>query len=193
MFIAEKNIDIPVVEVDLANGEQHKAHFASLNPFRTVPVLELDSGEVLTSSTAIVHYLEGVFPEPALMGSSVNARALIMDLDWRIEQDGFMAIGEAFRNRAKSFANHALTGRHEYAQIPALVERGAHRTGLFFAWLDELLADRTYLAGDNFTLADITAFVSVEFARWIKQTPTSTQENLQRWHAEVSQRSSAKV
>lgn len=193
MFVAEKQIDLPVVEVDLGRREQHESQFEEINPHRTVPALQLDDGSVLTSSTAIVHYLEGEYPEPALIGRSAAERATIMDLDWRIENEGFMAVGEAFRNRAKSFANNAITGKHEFLQIPALVERGARRTEYFFEWIDELLVDREYVAGNQFTLADITAFVTVEFAKWIKQQPALEQANLRRWHASILDRDSASV
>lgn len=193
MFIAEKKVELPVVEVDLGKREQHESHFERINPYRTVPVLELDDGSVLTSSTAIVHYLESVYPTPALIGESPAERARIMDLDWRIENEGFMAVGEAFRNRAKSFANNALTGRHEYSQIPALSERGSVRTVHFFDWLNVLLEDRQYVAGDQFTLTDITAFVTVEFAKWIKQQPAPEHVHLSRWHSTILERDSASV
>jgi len=193
MFIAEKKIEIEVVEVDLGAREQHSAEFQKINPYRTVPALVLDDGSVLTSSTAIVHYLESRFPEPALIGSSAEERALVMDLDWHIENEGFMAVGEAFRNRARSFAKHALTGRHEYQQIPELVERGAQRTAHFYEWLNSRLEQRQFIAGDNFSVADITAFVAVEFSAWIKQQPGPDHANIARWHTEVSERPSAGV
>ena len=98
MFIAEKKLEIPVVEVDLGSQEQHTEAFARLNPNRTVPVLELADGTALTTSHAICRYLEDVHPEPALMGRDSQERGRIADLDWRIEQEGFLAVGESFRN-----------------------------------------------------------------------------------------------
>ena len=193
MVIAEKQLDIPVVQVDLASREQHEGRFQDLNPHRTVPVLELDTGQVLTSSTAIAHYLDAVFPEPALIGTTAEEKGKVIDLDWRIENEGFLAVGEAFRNRAKSFANNALTGKYEYPQIPALVDRGGVRTVRFFEWLNELLATGEYVAGDRFSLADITAFVTVEFAQWIKQHPAPELSHLHRWYKQVSERDSARV
>lgn len=191
MFIAEKGLDIPVVEVDLANKEQHSASFQQVNPHRTVPVLELDDGSILDTSNAIQHYLEAAYPDPPLIGRNPAERGVVVNLDWRIENEGFLAVGEAFRNYAKSFANHALPGKHEYAQIPELIERGKRRTGHFFSWLDEVLEGREYVAGDYFSVADITAFVTVEFSQWIKQTPDESLTNLKRWHAAVSARDSA--
>ena len=193
MYIAEKGLDIPVVEIDLANREQHSDAFQKINPYRTVPVLELDDGRTLTSSAGIQCYLESLHPEPPLFGRDNYERALVVDLDWRIENEGFLAVGEAFRNRAKSFANNALTGKHAYAQIPELVERGTSRTIAFFSWLDEQLQGRDFVAGDAFSIADITAFITVDFANWVKLQPEDDLENLHRWLEAVSSRPCAKV
>ncbi len=193
MFIAEKGLEIPVVEVDLSNREQHSEAYQQLNPHRTVPALVFDDGNCLTSSHGIIHYLEHAYPDPPLLGNNPLQRGEIADLDWRIEQEGFLAVGEAFRNRAKSFAKHALPGKTEYAQIPQLVDRGKQRTAGFFTWLDQVLQDREYVAGAEFSVADITAFVTVEFAQWIKQQPSDVHNNLNRWRRAVSDRASAKL
>ena len=193
MFIAEKALEIPVVQVDLASGEQHSEAFAHLNPFRTVPVLELDDGTVLNTTSGICHYLEAMHPTPVLMGEDAAQRGRVADLDWRIEQEGFFAVGESFRNRSKAFKNNALTGAKEFAQIPELVDRGRTRTEHFMQWLDRQLSDREFVCGDQFTIADITAFVTVEFAKWIKLEPESGQSNLHRWHLAVAARESAQL
>ena len=193
MFIAEKGLDIPVVQVDLASREQHQPEFAAINPYRTVPALELDDGTSLTSSSGICHYLDYCYPEPALLGGNSSQRGQIIDLDWRIEQEGFMAVGEAFRNKAKAFANSGLPGKHPYNQIGDLVDRGRTRTEHFIDWLDELLQSREYVAGDFFSLADITALVTIDFAKWIKIQPEQQHASLQRWHTVVSARPSAKL
>lgn len=191
MFIAEKGIDVSVVEVDLANLEQRTEAFKNTNPHGTVPVLVLDNGASLTSSVGIMRYLESEYPEPPLYGKSSHERGRIADLDWRIEQEGFSAVGEAFRNRAKSFANRALTGKHEHAQIPELIERGKKRTLEFFNWLDQELDGKDYVAGNDFSVADITAIVTVDFAQWIKLQPHDDLGNLHRWYKSVSSRPSA--
>jgi len=171
MFIAEKKLDIPVVQIDLGNREQDSPAFVALNPHRTVPVLELDDGTVLSSTHGICHYLEAAHP---------------------IEQEGFLAVGESFRNRSKGFKNHALTGPHQHAQIPDLVDRGRARAEQFMEWLNHCLQAREFVAGDTFTVADITAFITIEFAAWIKLAPSAEYENLHRWHKAVSERNSAK-
>lgn len=192
MFIAEKKIDIPVVEVDLGNREQDSPAFVALNPHRTVPVLELDDGTVFRSTHGICHYLEAIHPEPALMGRDAIERGQIADLDWRIEQDGLQAVGESFRNRSKGFKNHAVTGPHQHAQIPELVDRGRARSEHFMDWLNSCLDGREFVAGDNFTVADITAFITIEFAKWIKLEPLAEYQNLHRWYQSVLERDSAK-
>jgi len=193
MFIAEKGLDIPVVQVDLANREQHGAEFETINPHRTVPALELDDGSFLTTSTGICHYLEYCYPEPPMMGKTSSQRGRVIDLDWRMEQEGFMAVGEAFRNKAKSFAKNALTGRHAYNQIDGLVERGRTRTEHFYDWLDELLQSNQYVAGEFFSIADITALATVDFSKYIKVLPQEHHTSLQRWHNLVSSRPSARL
>jgi len=193
MFLSEKNLDITVVEVDLGARQQHGDAFVKLNSHRTVPVLQLDDGTTLTSSAGICRYLEAAHPEPALMGRNPTECGLIADLDWRIEQEGFLAVGESFRNRAKSFKDHAVTGEHPHAQIPELVDRGRTRAEHFMSWLDKQLNQREFVAGDQFSVADITAFVAVDFAKWIKLEAPAEQKNLHRWFAAIAERESAKA
>ncbi|OED37335.1 hypothetical protein AB833_23945 [Chromatiales bacterium (ex Bugula neritina AB1)] len=193
IFIAEKEITIPVEEVDLASRQQHNDSFIKVNPHRTVPVLELDDGSVLTSTQGIWHYLEYCYPSKPLMGRNAAERGRVIDLEWRVEQEGFMAVGESFRNKSKAFKRHAFTGGQEYGQIPELIERGKLRTGHFFSWLDQLLGDRKFLAGDFFSIADITALVTIDFARWIKCEIPDDHTALKNWYAEVSRRPSSCV
>lgn len=176
----------------MANRQQHTDEFSRINPYRTVPVLELDDGTRLTTGSGIMHYLEALHPTPPLIGRNARERGQIVDLDARIEQEGFMAIGEAFRNRSKAFANNVFTGKHNHQQIPALVERGRRRAEEFFSWMDDHLKDKDFIAGDVFTLADITAVVAVDFAKWIKLQPAPEQKHLCCWHKVVSDRISVK-
>lgn len=193
IYIAEKGLDIPVVEIDLANRQQHSETFAKINSHRTVPALQLDDGTCLTSTSGIWHYLESLYPEPPLIGSNSQERGQVADLEWRIEQEGFMAVGESFRNKSRSFANNALTGSYQHEQIPQLVDRGRVRAENFFVWLDGLLADRQFVAGDFFSIADITAFVTVDFAKWIKLQPTEDYTALNRWYSAISTRASTQA
>ena len=120
IFIAEKGIDIPVVQVDLRKQEQLDSKFAEINYYRTVPVLELDDGTKLNSTQGIWRYLEEAYPDPPLMGRNANEKGVVADLDWRMEMDGFMAVGEALRNSTPRLKDRALVGRYDYALIQAL-------------------------------------------------------------------------
>jgi len=195
MFIAEKGLTdaIETVEVNLGEQEQMGDAFRAINPFCTVPVLETDGGQRFFSSQGCWRYLEEIHPDPALLGRDANEKAAVADWVWRAEQEGFLAVGEALRNAAKRLADRALTGPHNYAQIPDLAERGKLRVGHFFELLDGTLADREHLAGDAFSAADIMAFVAVEFAGWLKLTLPEDATNAQRWFDAVKARPSAAV
>lgn len=190
VFCAEKGIELPTVQVDLANGEQYSEAFQALNPGCTVPVLQLDDGTCLTETLAICSYLESVFPSPALLGQDAKQRALVLQWNARIESGGLLAIAEAFRNRSRGFHDRALTGPQRYAQLPALAERGRQRAQSFFDSLDAHLADTPYVAGGHYSLADITALVAVDFAARIK-LEIGERKYLGRWHRSVSARPSA--
>ncbi len=190
VFCAEKGIELPTVQVDLANGEQYGEAFQAVNPACTVPVLQLDDGTCLTETLAICSYLESVFPSPALLGQDAKRSAMILQWNARIEADGLQAIAEAFRNRSRGFQDRALTGPQRYAQLPQLVERGRQRAQQFFDSLDAHLADTPYVAGGHYSLADITAMVAVDFAGWIK-LGIGERKYLGRWHRSVSARPSA--
>ena len=191
MFIAEKGLDIETVEVDLRNNEQLSDWFRELNPWCTVPVLQLDDGTAISEAVAVCQYLEEAFPEPPLMGTDAKDRAVVAMWNHRCEIDGFFAAGEAFRNAARGLAGRALTGPHDYAQIPELAARGRERVQRFFAALDARLAEHRYIAGERYTIADITAQVAIDFAGWIKLALPPDLEHATRWHDEVSRRPSA--
>ena len=195
IFIAEKGLSeaIETVEVNLGEQEQMGEAFRAINPFCTVPVLETDDGQRFFSSQGCWRYLEDPHPEPLLLGRDANEKAAVADWVWRAEQEGFLAVGEGLRNAAKRLADRALTGPHNYAQIPELAERGKRRVGHFFELLDSTLADRDYLAGDNYSAADIMAFVAVEFAGWLKITLPEDAANARRWFDAVKARPGSNV
>lgn len=193
MFTHEKGLDIPVVEVDLRNRAQHEHAFQQKNPRCTVPVLELDDGELIWETLAICEYLEARYPDPPLIGSGPEQRARIIMWYQRIIDDGFMAVSESYRNFVKGFKGRALTGPVGYDQIPELVERGRARAKVFFDDLDQHLAGREFIVDDVFTLADIAAVATVDFAKAIKLEIEDDQDDLRRWHQSVSARPSAKL
>ena len=191
IFAAEKGMELETVQVDLANGEQFGDDFRQINPDCAVPVLELDDGTCLTEVVAICQYLEGLQAEPALFGTTNTERALVTMWNIKIEQQGFLAAQEAFRNSVKGLKRHAVTGPTSFAQIPELAERGRERIQLFFSRLDGQLADNKFVAGENYSIADISAMVVIDFVGWIKIRIPEDATHLARWHALVSSRPSA--
>ena len=191
IFLAEKGIDIETVQIDLGAGEQFSETFRKVNPDCVVPALELDDGSCISEVLAICQYLEETHPEPALMGVTAEERARVSMWNAKVEQQGLLAMADAFRNSAKGLRGRAVTGIEAHAQIPELAERGCARVLQFFDRLDTQLAENDFVAGDNYSMADITAMVLVDFARWIKIQVPDDAANLARWYAVVSKRPSA--
>jgi glutathione S-transferase len=193
IFLAEKGLSVPTVQVDLRNGEQFTPAFRALNPGCTVPVLQLDNGATITDILSICRYFEELHPEPRLMGRSPEDRAVIGSWLWRIEWDGFYGAMDAFRNSTPGFKGRALPGPDPYEQIPALAERGRARIQHFFGWIDARLAENEFICGPDFTIADISGMVAIDFCGWAKLRPPEHMAHLRRWHAAVSARPSAKA
>ncbi|HSG58255.1 MAG TPA: glutathione S-transferase family protein [Woeseiaceae bacterium] len=193
IFAAEKGIDLDKVEIDLRAGEQFSDAFRAVNPDCVVPVLELDDGTRITEVMAICDYIESAVPEPTLIGQAPLARARVLEWNTKVEQQGLLAMADLLRNAAKGFKDRALTGPAEYAQIPELAERGRRRVTEFLGRLDERLADKVFIAGDDYSMADITALVLVDFAGWMKIGMPEEAGNLQRWYGAVSRRPSARA
>jgi len=190
IVLAEKGVAHETVEIDLRRGEQLGDAFRAVNPQCTVPVLRTDDGLLLTDNAAIAAWLEARFPAPPLLGVTPAEKAEIASWNWRVEFEGLLAIAEAMRNSAPAMAERALAGPVNYAQIPELAQRGQARARQFFATLNERLAGRAFLAGDRFSIADITAVVAVDFARVIKLRIDEQVPELQRWRAGMALRPS---
>lgn len=190
ILLAEKAVPHATVQVDLAHGEQLTPAFRAINPQCTVPVLRLEDGTTLTDNAAIAAYLEARFPEPPLMGRTPAEKADIASWQWRVEFEGLMAVAEGLRNGSPAMAHRALPGPVDFEQIPALAERGVRRVRLFFDTLEARLADREHLAGDGFSIVDVTAVVAVDFARIVRVKPGDEHVNLKRWRAKMAERPS---
>ena len=190
ILLAEKAVAHETVQVDLRTGEQMGDAYRRINPHCTVPSLETDDGLLLTDNAAIVAWVEARFPQPPLLGVTPAEKAEVASWHWRIEFEGLMAIAEALRNGSPAMANRALPGPVDYAQIPALAERGRARVQRFFEVLNEHLGALEFVATDRFSLADITAVVAVDFARVVKVKPGDEHPHLQRWRAAMAQRPS---
>ena len=190
MFLAETGVThIERVVLDLNQGEHRSAAFLAKNPLARVPVLELDDGRLLSESRAICTYLESLFPEPNLMGASPQERAFIEMADRRVEMHLFLAIANAVRH------GHPGLAVLEQPQFPDFGRSQAEKVRGIAAHFDQLLQQQTWMAGEHFTIADITAFCALEFARGLlKLSPADLGlPALQAWRDRVAQRPSAKA
>ena len=192
IFLAEKNLDVEVIQVNTAEGEHLKEDFLKLNPWATVPVLKLDDGTCISEAIACCRYLEENYPNPPLMGVDPSEKAIISMWEHRMEWDGFLPVAEFLRNTVERFKNRGLTGTLNFNQIPALAERGQKRIAHFHDFLDKRLAESKFVATDKYSIADITAQVSIDFAQRAGVSIPEDKKNILRWYSNVNSRESAK-
>ncbi|MFQ3247527.1 MAG: glutathione S-transferase [Arenicella sp.] len=193
IFLHEKQAPHEVVYIDLMKAEQMSDEFKLINPSCTVPVLKLDDGTVLTENSGIAAYLESAFPNPPLLGSTDAEKGLVASWNSKIEFEGLYAIAEALRNSSPMMKGRAITGAINYEQIPELAERGLARANAFFDKLDAQLEGREFVAIDNFSIADISAVIAVDFARVVKIRPQEQHQNVIRWRTSLADRPSLLV
>ncbi len=195
IFLAEKNLSLEKVEVDILGGENLAPTFLAINPRGLLPVLELDDGTRIDEVMAICRYIEELQPEPALLGRDARERAVVTSRQRKMEFDGMIAASEVFRNQHPQFAQRSLpgAGTDVLPAIPALVERGRQTLARFFDWLETYLADAAYVAGDAFTMADITALCAIDFAGWVDITIPPANTRTLAWYERVSERPSAQA
>ena len=192
IFLAEKRLSIPFVTVDLGKGEQHSEAYRTINPRRVVPTLVLEDGTAIGEVPAICRYIEETNPEPALLGDTPKEKALVAMWERRAELEGFAAVMEAIRNSAPGLKGRAIAGPHDYEQIPELAERSKLRVKNFFAAFDDRLGATPFVAGERFSVADITTLVTVDFAaKAINFSVPDENRSLKRWYDAISSRSSA--
>jgi len=192
IFLAEKNLDVEVIQVNTAEGEHLKEDFLKLNPWATVPVLKLDDGTCISEAIACCRYLEENYPNPPLMGVDPSEKAIISMWEHRMEWDGFLPVAEFLRNTVERFENRGLTGTLNFNQIPALAERGQKRIAHFHDFLDKRLAESKFVATDKYSIADITAQVSIDFAQRVGASIPEDKKNILRWYSNVNSRESAR-
>jgi glutathione S-transferase len=191
IFLAEKGISMPLVPVDLGAKEQFSDAYAAINSRRVVPTLVLEDGTAIGEVPAIQRYLEEIHPEPPLLGTTPTTRAQVAMWDRRVELEGFAAVMEAVRNAVPALKDRAVAGPHDYEQIPALVERSRARVRNFYADFNARLADVRFVAGDEFSVADISAVVTVDFATRAAGLPMADEHvALKRWYDAVAARPS---
>ena len=186
IFLAEKGISVPTVQVDIGKADNRKPEFLTKNPLGGLPVLELDDGRYLAESVAICRYFEERQPQPPLMGVDATDRAFVEMWQRRMEIEIFQRIAQTFQNTHEFF-------KGRIPQIPEYGEVCRKHALSRLAWLDGELAGREFIAGDRYTIADITALCGIDFGRVAGIRIDPAQKNLQRWHEAVSSRPSAKA
>ncbi len=185
IFLAEKGVDVDIVNCDLTKGEHKSPDFLKKNPCGKIPVLELDDGRCLAESVAICRYIESIHPEPNLFGVDAFELGHIEMRNRQIELELWSQIGT-------SWVNGPIVGQMGiFKQIPQAKEASDANVGRYYERLNDEFADSEYVAGDRFTIADITLLSAVDFAgAMVELTPDDSLSNLWRWHALVSGRPS---
>jgi len=185
IFLAEKRIQLDREALQVIKREHKTDAFRAINPTGTLPVLVLDDGTAISETVAICHYFEEQQPEPALMGTTPMERVLVEMWQRRIEFGFFMQVAFAFRHLHPAMAvvqkpQCAEWGMANKDQVPKTI-----------AWLDAELAIRPYIAGNSFTIADITALVATDFMKLARVAVPEELSNFNRWYEQVSARPSA--
>ena len=194
IFLAEKGVTIPIVELNVRDGAQFKEPFTTMNPFHCVPFLELDDGTVIAESISICRYLEELHPEPSLFGIDAADRAKIDMWNRRIELDGFMPALHAVRNTVPVFKGRVVPGtRTDLEQLPTMVTRGKEMLDILLARLEPQLGANTFIAGANISIADITCYFVINMANTIELDVESKYPNIFRWYENFSTRPSTQA
>ncbi|MFT2089645.1 glutathione S-transferase family protein [Paraglaciecola sp. 2405UD69-4] len=186
IFLAEKNIPMEYIQVDLQKGENLSAEMRAKNPVGKIPILELDDGNCISEGASICRYFEEIQPEPALMGTTALEKAQIDMWHRQVELYFFGQVGMCFQHSTGYFKDR-MTPVKEYGEVA-----GKNATG-FLMVLERRLGESEYIAGDKYSIADITALCALDFARVVNIKLTEKHPNLKRWYASVSSRPSAKA
>ncbi len=187
IFLAEKGISVPFEQIDIMKLEHRQAGFAAQNPMQQVPVLVLDDGTAISESVAICRYFEETNPNPPLFGLDAKDKALVEMANRRMELGLLYRVAQAFRH------GHPAMAELEKPQFKDWGAANKDRIGGMLSLIDDELGKHRFIAGDQYTIADITALVAIDFMRPIKYERPAELKNLARWYSEVSQRPSAKA
>ncbi|MER8825529.1 glutathione S-transferase [Mesorhizobium sp. M0938] len=185
VFLAEKGIQVPLVPVDMGALEHRQQTVSSRNPLQRLPVLELDDGTVITESVAICRYFEELHPEPALFGRGALGKALVEMWQRRMEFNLLSCVAAAFRHI------HPAMKEWEVPQIPEWGEANKPKAIEFLKLLDDELANQEFVAGDDYSIADITGLIAIDFMKPARIKVPEDCANVLRWHQAISSRPSA--
>jgi glutathione S-transferase len=187
IFLAEKGVEVPLVPIDLGRLEHKAPAFVAVNPLQRTPALELDDGTVLTESIAICRYFEELHPEPPLFGTNALERARVEMWQRRLEFGLLGTVASVFRHL------HPAMAEMEVPQVAAWGETNKPKVIEFLRFLDGELGDRAYVAGDRFSVADITGLVGLDFMKPAKIGLPEELANVRRWHERLAARPSAQA
>ena len=182
LFMQYKGIELDTQQIDLGTAEQLGAEYRKINPECSVPALLLDDGTVLTEVIGICVYLEALNPDKPLLGTTAKEKAQVISWDHHLFANVFSAIASILRNRSTAMVNRALPGPLDVPQIPELVDRGNLQLAHMLPKLNSELSDRPWLAGDNFSFADIDLLVCVDFMAWVKHSIPEDCSHLRAWY-----------
>jgi glutathione S-transferase len=185
VFLAEKGVEVPLVPIDMGALGHRSQEVASRNPLKRLPVLELDDGTVITESVAICRYFEELHPEPPLFGKDALGKAMVEMWQRRMELNFMFCVAQAFRHI------HPAMKEWEVPQIPEWGEANKPRALEFLALLDRELANREFAAGDEYSIADITGLIAVDFMKPAKIVMPSEYTNVIVGHEAISASPSA--
>lgn len=185
VFLAEKGIEVPLVPIDMGALEHKNDAVSTRNPLQRLPVLEMDDGTILTESVAICRYFEELHPEPALFGRGALGKALVEMWQRRLELNLMNAVAQAFRHI------HPAMKEWEIPQIPEWGEANKPKAIAFLDILDRELAAREFAAGDEYSIADITGMIAIDFMKPARIKVPEECTNVLRWYKTVSSRPSA--
>ena len=189
VFIREKDIKLPTEQLNVREGKQFSEPFTSMNPFHCVPFLELDNGTVISESISICRYLEEIYPNPALFGTTAETRAIIDMWLRRFELDGFIPLLHAVRNHVENFKGRVIPGtRTDLPQSPEMVTRGIEMGKMFLERVEPHLAENEFVAGSRFSVADITAFFTVKLTTPLEIDINSSYSAIAAWMHKMSKR-----
>ncbi|MFL5178015.1 MAG: glutathione S-transferase family protein [Microvirga sp.] len=187
VFLAEKGVTVPIISIDLARLEHKAPAYVAINPLQRTPALELDDGTVISESIAICRYFEELHAEPPLFGTGALERARVEMWQRRLEFGLLGTVAAVFRHL------HPAMAEMEVPQVAAWGETNKPRVIEFLRFLDGDLADRRFIAGDRFSIADITGLVGLDFMKLAKLSLPDDLANVRRWHAELAARPSAQA
>jgi glutathione S-transferase len=187
IFLAEKGIGVPTEQVDMMAKQHLTPEYTAINPLQRMPALELDDGTIISESIAICRYFEALQPEPALFGAGAKEIAIVEMWNRRCELNLLFSVAHVFRH------THPAMKELEVPQVPAWAEANRPRVIDFLRILDAELAGHAFVAGDHYTVADITALCAIDFMKPTRIAVPEELANVKRWHAAVSARPSAKA